>query len=56
MVALFRSRFLQPVLSMTWLRGFRPMENSCGDRASPRYLLHVMMVCAVGLKLVFHSS
>uniref|UniRef100_A0A3P9JV65 Matrilin 2 n=1 Tax=Oryzias latipes TaxID=8090 RepID=A0A3P9JV65_ORYLA len=35
-------------LLIIWLRGFRPMENSCGDRASPWYIPHLMDTCASG--------
>ncbi|KAF7648058.1 hypothetical protein LDENG_00162620 [Lucifuga dentata] len=35
------------------------MQNSSGDSASPWYMLHLMVTCAMGLELVssvvFHS-
>ena len=44
---------------MIRLRGFRPMQNSRGDRASPWLILHLMLTFAVGLEMasrvVFHS-
>lgn len=34
-----------------WLRGFRPMQNSNGDTASPCYLLHLMVIFMIALEM-----
>lgn len=51
MVVSLLNQYSKPLFVMTWLRRFSQMQNSRGNRASPQYMLQLMLTWAIDHEL-----